>query len=150
MSKQSRFVRCLALTATALIIALAMTGCGVDGPTWADKGAVYDNDSALEVQSGVDTSALAEKPTADSAKLRHQALAALRRQGESASAAADLLTKTFPSDINGVPVYVERCTFSGAPAVLVVEATGPKDGKLSSTRLWVVSDTGEILFAGSR
>ena len=84
--------------------------------------------------------ALPTEPTADGVKLRHDALAALRRQGATASGVADLLTRTFPSDTSGVPVYVEKATYEGKPAVLVVEAAGPKAGSLNAKRLWVVGD----------
>ena len=112
--------------------------------------ATHTNETALAVLATADASAVASQPTADGAELRHAALAALRREGETASSVADLLTRTFPSSTRGVPVYVERASYDGTPAVLVVEATGLASGPLSSKRLWVVSESGDILFAGSR
>jgi hypothetical protein len=138
---------------TALFIALSVTllcGCARRGPVYADTGTPHTKATALVVLSNADTAAIASRPTTDGIKLRHDALAALRRQGAKASEVADLLTRTFPSDTSGVPVYVERATFGGKPAVLVVEATGPGSGSLNSKRVWVVGDNGDILFAGSR
>lgn len=137
----------------SLILAVAavlLTGCADNGPVYVESGAAHTNETALDVLARADSSAVASKPTADGAELRHAALAALRREGDSASKIADLLTRTFPSSTSGVPVYVERASYEGTPAVLVVEATGPESGSLSSKRLWVVSDGGDILFAGSR
>jgi hypothetical protein len=141
-----------ALTMVAIMVCVAWTlsGCGVKGPTFVDRGTSYDKTSALAVLAAADGSAFAAKPTSTGVKLRHNALAALRREGAAASAVADLLTKTFPSTTTGVPIYVERATFGNQPAVLVVEATGPVSGTLNTKRLWVVSENGDILFAGSR
>jgi hypothetical protein len=138
---------------TALFVALAVAllcGCAKKGPAYVDAGTAHTKATALAVLSQADTSAVSSHPTSDGSKLRHDALAALRRQGAKASAVADLLTRAFPSDTRGVPVYVERATYDGKPAVLVVEATGPDSGSLNSRRLWVVGDDGDILFAGSR
>ena len=128
-----------------------LCGCAKKGPTYVDAGTAHTKATALVVLvASRHLGRRSSRPTSDGAKLRHDALAALRRQGATASAVADLLTRTFPSDTRGVPVYVERATYDGEPAVLVVEATGPNSGSLNSRRLWVVGDDGDILFAGSR
>lgn len=137
----------------ALVCAVApalLFGCAKKGPVYVDNAVAHSKESALALLANADASAVAARPTSDGAKLRHDALAALRSRGPAASSVSDLLTRTFPTDTSGVPVYVERGTFDGRPAVFVVEATGPGTGALSSKRLWVVSDEGDILFAGSR
>jgi predicted small lipoprotein YifL len=146
-----RTVRAALIVTLALAMAAALlTGCAKKGPSYLDGSTAYTKATALVVLEKADTKALSGRPTADGVKLRHEALAALRREGQSASAVADLLTRTFPSDTTGVPVYIERATFDGKPAVLVVEATGPESGSLSTKSLWVVADDGNILFAGGR
>jgi hypothetical protein len=140
----------LGATLAAFVVLALLSGCSSKGPVYVDEGASYNADTALEALQKADASALATKATADGVKLRHDALAALRREGTNASAVADLLTRTFPSTTSGVPVYVERGTFNNTPAVIVVEATGPASGTLSSKRLWVLGENGDILFAGSR
>ncbi len=148
MTRIARAVLAGSLIATVAVA--LMTGCADKGPVYIDSGATHTNETALAVLARADASTLASKPTAEGEELRHAALAALRREGETASTVADLLTRTFPSSTSGVPVYVERASYEGTPAVLVVEATGPASGSLSSKRLWVVSESGDILFAGSR
>jgi hypothetical protein len=98
----------------------------------------------------IDISQYKDTSVADSSKLRHQALADLRKNGADASAAADLITKTLPADSQGVPVYVERASVGDQPAYLYVEAIGPANGKLTTKRLWVLSATGAVLFVGTR
>jgi len=145
--------RARAALAVCLLAAVAvglLTGCANKGPVYVESGATHTNETALAVLAKADASAVASKPTADGPKLRHAALAALRREGTTASSVADLLTRTFPSTTSGVPVYVERGSYDGKAAVLVVEATGPESGSLSTKRLWVVAENGDILFAGSR
>jgi predicted small lipoprotein YifL len=134
----------------AAVAAALMTGCASKGPVYVDSGVNHTSATALALLAKADASAVASKPTSEGAKLRHEALAALRRNGAAASSVADLLTRTFPSSTSGVPVYVERGSYEGKPAVLVVEATGPKSGSLSTKRLWVVGESGDVLFAGSR
>lgn len=147
----TRVARAALVVALAATVALAsLVGCARKGPVFVDSGATHTQATALSLLAQADASTVASRSTKDGTRLRHDALAALRGQGPAASTAADLLTRTFPSDTSGVPVYVERGTYEGKPALLVVEATGPSTGSLNSKRLWVVGDTGDILFAGSR
>ncbi len=142
-----------ALSAIMLVAAFTTTllsGCSGTGPVYAESETAYTNETVLDVLANAEVGELASKPTAEGVRLRHDALAALRREGADASAVADLLTRTFPSSTTGVPVYVERARYDGAPAIIVVEATGPASGALSSKRVWVVGEKGDILFAGSR
>jgi len=147
----SRIARTVLITALLAATAVALlTGCASKGPVYVESDVNYTNAMALALLAKADASAVASKPTSEGEKLRHEALAALRRNGATASSVADLLTRTFPSSTSGVPVYVERGNYDGKPAVLVVEATGPKSGSLSAKRLWVVGENGDVLFAGSR
>lgn len=142
-------------TAIAVALAAAVTlslplGCKKTGITYIESGNAFTRESALAVLAKTDASSIAARPTSEGPGLRHNALARLRRLGPAASSAADLLTRSFPSDTTGVPVHVERGTYNTVPVLLVVEATGPSSGSLSSKRLWIVSEAGDILFAGSR
>ncbi len=140
----------LAVIAAVAVAAVLLAGCAPKSPAYVENGKDYDRSAAITLLASVDTGHLADQPTTDGPKLRHAALAALRRHGATASKVADLLTKTFPSDTAGVPLYVERGSFDAKPAVVVVEATGPTSGRLSSKRIWFVGEKGDILFAGSR
>lgn len=141
----------LALVALGLLIASAilLTGCGPKGPVWVENGGTYTTGSLSTLYSKADTSKLASQPTANASKLRHEALTGLRQRGAGAAAAADLITKTLPTDTRGVPVYVEKATVSGQPAIIIIEATGPASGKLSTKQLWALSDSGAVLFFGT-
>ena len=138
------------LLALALVASFALTGCADPGPTFVEHGASYSQASALKLLEGVDTSKLAQRPTSDAEKLRHTALAALRRNGTTAAAAADLLIKTMPTTAHGVPVYVELGSFGAKPATILVEATGPNSGKLSTKRFWAFGADGTVLFVATR
>lgn len=147
----TRVARATLFVALAVMVVFAPAwGCARKTPVFVDNGVAHTKATALVLLAQADISEVASRPTTDGTKLRHDALTALRSRSPAASAAADLLTRTFPSDTTGVPVYVEYGTYEGKPAVLVVEATGPSSGSLNSRRLWVVGDNGDILFAGSR
>ena len=139
-----------AITIATLALAAGLSGCGPAGPVWVDEGKSYTNRSVTTVMDVADTSKLTDRPTSDAPALRHSALSALRKDGESAARVADLLTSTFEPDTRGVPVYVEQASVDGTVAVIVVEATGPKSGKLDSKRLWVLDRNGDVIMARSR
>jgi hypothetical protein len=146
-----RFVRiALLFGCAAAVVAVLLGGCAKKGPTYTESETDFTKVTALATLARADISDLESRPTADGPKLRHEALASLRRQGATASSVADLLTSAFPSDTSGVPVYIEKARYEGAPAVIVVEAAGPKSGSLSARRLWVVGEDGGVLLAGSR
>jgi hypothetical protein len=136
--------------ALAVAACLVAAGCAPKGPTFVDAGASYTESTLGQVYAKADTSKLANESAGDTTKLRHDALTSLRGHGTAASSAADLITKTFPPTMRGVPVYVERATYNGEPALVVVEAIGPTAGKLSLKRLWVLSETGTVLFYGTK
>lgn len=115
-----------------------------------DEGTNYDRATALKLATSVDSGDLEGSPSSEAATLRHDALVGLRRQGTVGAQAASLITRTFPTDTVAVPFYVERATFDGQPVFVVVEALGPKDGTLRDKRVWVLSDSGDVLLSGTR
>lgn len=139
-----------ALLFVITLLVLATTACSPSGPTWVDSGASYSTNTLPSIFARVDISKYKDVSAQDTAKLRHQALTDLRKRGSAASAAADLITKTLPPDGRGLPVYVERASVAGQPAYVFVEAIGPVSGKLTTKRLWALSDSGAVLFVGTR
>ena len=142
--------RIVRIAISSVVIAIALIGCAPRGPMWLDNGAVYSSGSVGALIDAADTTRLVDRPTTDAPQLRHKALTELRKAGADAALVADLLTDTFEPSTRGVPVYVERASFDGTAAVIVVEATGPKSGKLSAKRLWVLSEDGDVILARSR
>jgi hypothetical protein len=140
----------LRMTACLALVTMLLAGCAPKGPVYVKDGKNYDKSTAIALLASVDAGSYSKERTSDGPKLRHAALAALRRNGPAASSAADLLTRTFPSKTAGVPVYVEHGSFNSVPAYVVIEATGPASGHLNSKRIWIVTEKGDILFAGSR
>ena len=59
-------------------------------------------------------------------------------------------TATFGAKTRGVPVYVEWADLDGQRALIMVEAIGPAGGSLTTKRLWALSPSGDVLFAGTR
>lgn len=137
---------------TVMLIAtlFGASGCSASGPRWVDENASYTVKSVENVLTIADISAQSRRPTTQATELRHEALTALRKKGESASRAADLLTATFDPETRAVPVYVESASLGGKPVLVVVEATGPKSGMLSMKRLWVLGEDGSVVLARSR
>lgn len=142
--------RIVRIAVSSAVIAIALIGCAPRGPMWLDNGAVYSSGSVGALIDAADTTILVDRPTTDAPQLRHKALTELRKSGADAALVADLLTDTFEPSTRGVPVYVERASVDGTAAVIVVEATGPKSGKLSAKRLWVLSEDGDVILARSR
>lgn len=136
--------------AMALALGLTASGCTPRRLTFVDNGTAYDKTTVAATLDGADIDRLSSKSTSESATLRHEALTELRTQSDSAAKVADMLTKTFSADMRGVPVYVERATFEGKPAVIVVEAAGPRGSTLGTKRLWVLDEKGDVLFVASR
>ena len=124
-------------------------GCAPGGPTYVDQGTHYTLASVDGVFSSADTRRYTDRPTSAAVGLRHDALVALRKRGGNAASAAELVTRTFPADTRSVPVYVERATVENKPALVIVEATGPKEGTLKAKRLWVLDNQGNVIFAST-
>jgi len=147
----TRIHRILVLVALVLVTAtLATTGCTSGGPEWVDSGAKYTMKSVEDVLDTADISRQSGLSVTEATELRHDALTSLRKKGASAAVAADLLTETFPPETRAVPVYVETASLDGKPVLIVVEATGPKSGKLSMKRLWVLGEDGSVILARNR
>lgn len=138
------------LVAGVMLFAVILTGCSGPAPQWVDQETSYSEESALALAQRLDAGSLTKQSTESGTGLRHEALAALRRDGSAASDAAKLITRTFPSDTQAVPFYVELATYDSQPAYVIVEAVGPKDGKLVDKRLWVLSASGDVLLSGTR
>jgi hypothetical protein len=143
--------------AVSLPVALSLAGallflsaCAPSGPTWVDSGATYTTPTLTAVYAKADISKLVGSSASDTKEQRHNALTGLRKHGGLASKAADLITKTLPPNSRGVPVYVERATIDGQHGLILVEAIGPPNGKLTTKQLWVLSDVGAVLFVGTR
>lgn len=140
----------------ALVVALgatlgaALVGCSTQSATFVDGSTTYDDRSVMTLADSVDTSKLANTPSKDAVALRHKALTKLRSKGGNAVLVADMLTKTFSAETRSVPVYFERATYKNKPAVVVIEAAGPAEGKLSTKRVWVLDEQGGVLFVGAR
>jgi hypothetical protein len=134
----------------AILMLLLAAGCAPSGPAWVDSGASYTTANLSTVFAKADIARYENVSAADTTELRHRALADLRKRGKQASAAADLITKTLPSQSQGVPVYVERASVGGQSAYVLVEVIGPSNGKLTTKRLWALSDAGAVLFVGTR
>ncbi|MGV8082119.1 MAG: hypothetical protein AB2L09_00565 [Coriobacteriia bacterium] len=126
---------------------LLLSGCSRFAITYVDAKAHYTNQTIESVYDHVDSSQVSglQDPNVD--ELRHDALTSLRSKGARAVEAADLITSSFASDTRGVPLYVEWSTFNGSDALVLVEATGPNGGQLTTLRLWVLSPTGEVELA---
>lgn len=147
MHRGSRIVLVLAVVMTAALLTAA---CAPKGPKYVDAGVQYNRNSVLTLMDSADISSLASTPASDAPELRRTALNQLRARSESAAVASDLLATTFPVDTRGVPVYVERASVDGTPAVVVVEAAGPRGGKLTTKRLWAIDLKGDVIVVGTK
>lgn len=132
------------LVATALL-----TGCSRYTPTLVDKGSSYSRANIDPVLASVSVAAYSNTPVSKGPDLRTKALVALRAKGRLGDDIATLVTKTFPPATAAVPVYVEKATYEGQQAFIIVEAYGASGGNLEHKRLWIVSPTGELLFSAA-
>lgn len=138
------------LPIAAGILLLFVAGCRPTLPTYVSEGRSYDSESVLELAGTVADPGLSNVPVLDAEARRHDALVSLRTQGGSAAEAAELITKTFPTDTAAVPYYVEQATYEGTDALVLIEAMGPPGGTLSDRRTWVLSNDGDVLISGTR
>lgn len=140
-----------ALIATVLLgIALATAACSAQRPIFVDEQGSYDSGTAIELLEASDAGGLPKTPVEDAERLRTEALASLRGQGTTGSAAAKTITLAFSDSPRGVPYYVEAATFEGRESWVLLEATGRPGEMLSQRRLWVISPTGQIRFFAAR
>jgi len=142
-------ITCLFVACT---IALASAGCAEKSPAFVSEGAQYSSQTISSVFKPAAPYAEEVLGTgvSETAALRSEALGRLRARGDQAADAADLITRTFANSGAGVPVYVESAVFEGSDAFVVVEAIGPKSGKLRDLRIWVIGMDGEVLYSGTR
>jgi len=144
---RSRRIR---LVFAAILVVAMMTGCSPDGPTFVSAANTYSAETVTSVLDRDDVVGAEGSPTDEARDKQQDALVALRRQGAEGSKAADLITETFANSSPGVPFYVERATFDGTEALIVAEVIGPKGGTLKDKRVWVIDDSGQILFSATR
>ena len=139
------------LSITALFACLAVaSGCSTPSIVFETTGRTLNADSARTLLAATDTSDVSSRRIAEAAKLRHETLVSLRALGEDGAAAADLITATFPTNTQAVPVRVETAVWSGVPALVLIEAYGRRSGRLDQKRLWVLdSSTGAVLFTAA-
>lgn len=130
-------------------LSLVLAGCASSAPEFVDAQASYDQPQLQERLTATDTGSLKQTPVIKAPALRTTALAALRGEGEVAAGAATLITRSFPPKTMAVPVYVERAQFSGSPVLVVIEAYGASAGTLDRKRLWVLDESGQILFSAA-
>lgn len=128
-----------------MVAALSLSGCSSKIVSFVDEGREFELQSTAEVLATVNAPRFSEEKSVSES--RTEALTQLRDQGEQANQAADLITRTFPSDTRSVPFYVERATVDGKPAWLVIEAIGKAGAPLEDERLWVLDDEGSVLFS---
>lgn len=126
------------------------SGCRGTAIEYVESGNDYSAEDALSIADSADPGMLAERKVADAPGLRSGNLSELRAKGRGAAEIAELLTRVFPPDTSAVPFYVERGSFEGTPAVFVVEAIGKRGGYLGDERIWVLSDSGNVLLTGTR
>jgi hypothetical protein len=134
----------------ATVLLVAVLGCATGGPQFVAEDRTYTMSEALDLPARLDAGDLPDTDTNESASLRRAALVALRKQGGKAEEAARIITATFPPETAGVPFYVEQATYGTAPAIVMVEAIGPRGGKLVDRRVWVISPEGDVLLTGTR
>jgi hypothetical protein len=131
-------------------LALSLAGCGAGAPTYQESDTVYTSDSIDSQFNSSDYPSLLGKPLSEVPALRHKALVGLRKQGAGAAVAADTITETFPAETIAVPVHIERARFDGDKALIVVELIGPQGGSLQDVRVWVLGETGDVLYSTTR
>ena len=141
--------RSMTMMLTASLLALAaLTGCGSQTITYSTSETEYSAQTLTAVIASTDTGSLPDTPVSEADDLRSRALVELRGEGAEQAQVADLITATFTGPTTAVPVRVERATFAGQPAIIVVEAIGPEGGMLADKRVWVLSTDGSVLYSG--
>jgi hypothetical protein len=131
-----RLLACL----TALVLSASALSCASAArAAFTPDGGSYGADDLTQLLQDADLSAFSDIPTDDAAETRTRILASLRQEGDDAAALADTLTSDFPTDITSVPAIVERGTYEGEQAWIVIESWGEPGGTLAYRRIWVFS-----------
>lgn len=146
MNKSTIWRAVVIVTLAGILVA----GCTPVRPQFVDDGRELSADQALDLPIDLNPGALAGRPTADAEQLRSKALASMRREGGTQADVASLITAGLPTSGRGVPFYVELAEVDSVPAIVVVEATGPKTGILEDQRVWVLDRTGKVILMGTR
>ena len=137
-----------ALLLVMLVPALALSACAGIHVAYVDQSAVYSKSDLQALLETTTAEGVSTEPAERAPDLRHDSLVELRSQGRAQSAFADLITRSFPTASEGVPVYVEQAVVDGQPAVVVVEAWGKVGARIDRKRLWVLErSSGDILFS---
>ncbi|MDP2299078.1 MAG: hypothetical protein U1E08_00330 [Coriobacteriia bacterium] len=141
-------VRRVLLPLVLLLVATTLLSCGpTDIVTYVPEGGIYRSDDLATLIASADLGKTAAVTTGEAPEVRQDALTQLRGYGDDAVALADTLTSDFPLDMAAVPVYVERGSYEGEPAWIVIEATADDAGTLTYRRLWVLSYTERAVIA---
>lgn len=143
----TRVSRRAAFASVLLGLLVLLPACAAQPtPKYVSGGAAYSRAQAEAKAASVDLGGVDHIDVKDAVTARTNSLTLLRRHGEDANKAADMLTSEFPPETRSVPVYVEAATVDGVQAWLVVEAWGGRTGPLVKRRLWVIDRaTGDIL-----
>ena len=139
-----------ALAVAALAAAIALSACAHARVTYVDSDASYTAQQLRSLLDRTDLGSVANERVSKATELRHEALVELRSQGSAQSAAADVVTETFPAATESVPVYVERATFDSSESLILIEAWVDSRNRLSSRRLWVIdAKSGQVYYSAS-
>ncbi len=125
-------------------------GCTSRPVQFVDAGRSYNASTVDSLVTNTSSGDLAAQKTEDAPALRQQALISLRRSSGRAPQAAELLTAIFPASTTAVPYYVERASYEGTDAWIVLEARGRPGGTLADRRLWVIDTAGNVLVSKLR
>lgn len=141
--------RRLPIAVLGLATAVLLVSCGpAHRVTYIPEGGSYTVDDLARLLDEADLGEAERIATSDAIDERQSTLADLRREGDDAGRLADTLTLDFPADLAAVPVLIERATYEGTDAWVVIEAWGEEGGSLTHRQLWVLSfDNGAVLAA---
>jgi len=140
----------LSFLLVAIAVLLTLSGCSHADIRFVDDGGSYTQASATDLLESADPGELVNERADAAPRLRQEALSRLRDLGGTAETAASVITRSFPSDSTGVPYRVERATFDGDAAWIILEARGRANGPLSGRLLWVIDRNGTVLYSGMR
>lgn len=135
------------IAVAAVVVATVLAGCGSATITYVEDGGPTVRSELETLLRDTSPGDLADVRSEDAADLRTAHLTRLRDTSASGRQTADLITATFPRQERAVPYHVERVTFEGSPAVVILEASGRDGERLSQRRLWVIDDSGSVLLS---
>lgn len=147
-------MRATRLTALAIVLLLAAWtsgGCSRTEMSFVSQGTEYSAGDVDGLHDSVERPAsVAGASVAQASALRRDALIALRRSGEEASALAEFVTGSLEDTGRAVPYYGEAAAFEGTDAWVLLELWGSPEGTLDNSRLWVFDRwTGDVLYSSA-